>query len=327
MNVTLACLIALISSDDLHRFQAIEPHMGTEFAIAVYAPDHETANKCFGAAFGRVAELNGILSDYDPESELSRLSSSSPHDTPQTVSDELFHVLQEARRLSLRSEGAFDVSVGPLTKLWRRARRRKQLPDSTRLAEARKSVGYKLLKLDPVAKTAQLLHANMRLDLGGIAKGYAVDEALIAIRALGVSRVLINAGGDIIVGDPPPGERGWKIGVATLRPDAPPSRLLLLANCAVATSGDAWQYVEVDGKRYSHILDPRTGLGLTRRSSVTVISSTGIEADSLASAVSVLGPDRGIALLDKIPQASGVVIEEVRGETRTHVSNEFPEGE
>lgn len=324
MTFTLACLLSLVSADELHRYEAKQPHMGTLFSIEFFAPDKETAEKCFAAGFERVADLNRIMSDYDPESELSRLSSSSPHEKPVRVSDDLFGVLSESQRLSLQTGGAFDVTVGPLTKLWRRARRRKELPDPRRLAAARNSVSYKLLKLDPQGNAVQLLRPNMRLDLGGIAKGYAVDEALTAIRALGVMRVLINAGGDIVVGDAPPGESGWRIGVASLLPDAPPSRFLSLANCSVATSGDAWQYVEFDGKRYSHILDPHTGLGLTQRSSVSVIAPTGILADSLASAVSVLGPERGIALLDKSPKTSGIVIERVAGETRVHVSNGFP---
>ncbi|MBP89295.1 MAG: ApbE family lipoprotein [Planctomycetaceae bacterium] len=324
MTFTIACLLTLISVDPLQRFEATQPHMGTSFAISLYAPDRATADKCFAAAFNCVAELNRIMSDYDPESEVSRLSSSSPHATPVQVSDDLFKVLWQAHRLSVETEGAFDVTVGPLTKLWRRARRRKQLPDATRLAKARASVGYKLLKLGPDDQTAQLVRAGMRLDLGGIAKGHAVDEAMAAIRTFGVTQVLVNAGGDIVIGDAPPGELGWKIGVAALQPDEPPSQVLTLVDCSVATSGDAWQYVELGGKRYSHILDPRTGLGLTRRSSVTIIAPSGLLADSLASAVSVLGPERGIELLDKSPTISGVMIVKAGAETLTHTSSEFP---
>lgn len=325
MNLAAACLLSLSLSagPELKRFEAVEPHMGTMFAIVVYAPDKKTAEACFGAAFCRVAELNEMLSDYEPESELSLLSASSPTETPIAVSEDLFRVLDEAKRLSVRSNGAFDVTVGPLTKLWRRARRRKQLPDERRLAEARAAVGYQHMKLTDEGKAVELLKSGMRLDLGGIAKGYAADEALRVTRSRGVSRVLINAGGDVVIGDPPPGDDGWQIGVAALEPDAPPSRFLTLSNCSVATSGDVWQYVEIGDERYSHILDPHTGLGLTTRRNVTIIAPTGIEADSLASAVSVLGPQEGFALIDKVKGAAGLIVEKTASGIRTHETRTF----
>ena len=126
------------------------------------------------------------------------------------------------------------------------------------------------------------------------------------LRRQGITRALVDGSGDIVVGDPPPGEQGWRIGVAPLEAkNGPPSRFLTLANCAVTTSGDAWQYVELDGKRYSHILDPKTGLGLTDRSLVIVVARDGISADSLTKAVAVLGPGRGLEFVDKYPERRG----------------------
>jgi thiamine biosynthesis lipoprotein len=148
----------------------------------------------------------------------------------------------------------------------------------------------------------------MLLDLGGIAKGYAADEAMSVLKWQGINRALIAAGGDIVVSRPPPGKRGWLIGIAPLEFNGkPPDDYLLLSDAAVSTSGDREQYVEIGGVRYSHIIDPRTGLGVTARSSVTVVAPTGIVADSLATAVSVLGPERGLELINSTAGASGII--------------------
>jgi thiamine biosynthesis lipoprotein len=302
--------------------------MGVDFTIVLYAQNEDAAQRGFKAAFARIEQLNGIMSDYDPQSELSRLSHAAPTEKPVPLSDDLYVLLKQSLHWSRASDGAFDVTVGPIVRLWRRARRQQELPSSERLAEARAAVGYQNLRLDPEHKTAALAKPNMRLDLGGIAKGYAVDEALKTLRALGIRRALVNGSGDIGAGDPPPGETGWKIGIAPLEADGPesvrpPSRILLLANRAVATSGDAFQYVEIAGKRYSHIVDPRTGLGLTDHSSVSVVAPNCTTADALASAVSVLGPDKGLALVDRTEGAAALLLRAPHGKPQTHASKRF----
>jgi len=294
--------------------------MGVPFNIVLYAPDRATANRGFAAVSRRVARLEAIFSDYDSQSEVGRLCRNSPARQGEKVSDDLWKVLCRSQSLSARTDGAFDVTVGPLTKLWRRARRRREMPSPERLAEARTPVGYKHVRLDCRHHTVQLLAPKMRLDFGGIAKGYAADEALSELARLGITRALVDASGDIAIGDPPPSKKGWKIGIAPLEPGAEPSRMLLLANCAVATSGDAFQYVEIDGRRYSHIVDPRTGLGLTTRSSVSIVASDCTTADSLASAVSVLGVKDGLELVEKTSGVSALITEVSEGKTRTHES-------
>lgn len=291
-----------------YRFE--QRQMGSLFTITVYAPSKAAANRAAKSAFRRVAELNAILSDYDPNSELSRLGKTSGPGKPVRVSRELMVVLSQALAVSRRSAGAFDVTVGHLTRQWRRAKRRKKLPKPETLADALSKTGYRHIRIDRKAGTVELLKSGMRLDLGGIAKGYAADEALKVLRRHGLTRAIVDGGGDVTIGDPPPGKRGWKIGIASLkRPDAPPSRFLLLKNAAVATSGDAYQYVRIGGKRYSHIVDPKTGLGLASRTSVTVIAPTGIAADSLASAVTVLGRTRGVQLVGSIDKTEALVLE------------------
>ena len=292
----------------LVRYEFREPHMGTEFKIILYTPDEPSANAASRAAFQRIAQLDAMLSDYRADSELMQLCAKAGG-PPVPVSEELFSVLARAQDLAKRCDGSFDVTVGPLVRLWRRARRQHQLPDAERLARARELVGYQLVRLDDKHRTVQLLKPGMQLDLGGIAKGYAADEATGVLKRRGVTRSLVAASGDIVVTSPPPGEPGWTIGVAPLDgADKPPSDYLLLRDAAVSTSGDAEQFVELDGKRYSHIVDPKTGLALTDRVQVTVVAPNGVTADSLATAASVLGPDRGMKLVESSPDVAGLIV-------------------
>lgn len=283
------------------RQEFTRPMMGTQARIVLYSQDEAQGKKAAETAFARMAVLNQLMSDYVEDSELNRLSRRAGG-PPVPVSPELWEVLSYGQEVAQRSDGAFDMTIGPLVQLWRRSRRQKQLPDPQTLAKAKAKVGYRLLKLDPAHHTAQLLEPGMKLDLGGIAKGYAADEALKVLRQQGVHQALVAIGGDIVVGDAPPGSAGWVIQIAPLRPGTDkPVAPLLLANAAVSTSGDAEQYVEIDGKRYSHIVDPRTGLGLQQRSSVTVVAPRGMLADAWTKPVCVLGVERGMALLDTIP--------------------------
>lgn len=330
LMVGVSALSAAGQDAQLERFEFQQIRMGVPFRLALYAPDEVSANRAARAAFRRVRHLNSVLSDYDPDSELSRLCRLSGPGRPVKVSDELLLVLSRSLALSRRTDGAFDVTVGPVVKLWRKARRNKTLPPADQLAAALDRVGYRQVRLDLEAGKVALMQEGMQLDLGGIAKGYAADEALRVLAEHGVTRALVDAGGDIVVGDPPPGKRGWTIGIASLdAPDGQPSRYLLLKNAAVATSGDAFQYIQIGGKRYSHLVDPQTGLGLTQRSSVTVIASDGITADSLASAVSVLGPHRGLELIDSRASAAAFVAEKLEEETelKTFASKRFGEYE
>ena len=330
MNLLAALLACAVLSAEprLERYSQRELHMGVEFEVVLYSADEAVAKKAMAAAFKRVADLDKRLSDYDSESELSRLGAGSPSAEPVKVSEDLWEVLSASQKLSERSGGAFDITVGPLTKLWRRARRQKELPTKEQIAKALDSVGYKHLELDEKRHTAKLLRSNMRLDTGGIAKGYAAGEALAKLRELGIARALVRASGDIAAGEPPPGEEGWKVGLAPLDPNQPPERFILLKNVAVSTSGDSRQHLIVDGKRYSHIIDPHTGYGIQGRSSVSVIAPRGIDADSIASAVSILGPEKGLKLVvEDTPGAAMLMIVEQDGVQKTFASKRFAEFE
>jgi thiamine biosynthesis lipoprotein len=294
-----------------------------EFKLVFYSPDQPAAKRAADAAFARIHELNSILSDYDPASELSRLSRSAGGGQPVSVSPELMTVLSAAQALAARTDGAFDVTAGPVIQLWRRARRQREHPSQERLTEARRLVGYQLLDLDLAGQRVRLAREGMRLDLGGIAAGYAADEALRILRAQGIHRAMIDASGDVVVGDPPPSKCGWRIGLVPPAASEPPI-YVSISNCAIATSGDTEQFVELDGKRYSHIVDPRTGLGLTNRLSVTVVAPNGMQADSLATAVSVLGPQQGLALVADTPGVECRIFQITSAGPSTFQSPGFP---
>src|SRR5437667_485308 len=301
----LACSCVATRPPELNRFEFSQPQMGLPFHVVLYAPDQVAAEAAARAAFDRIRQLNDSLSDYDTDSELSRLSQTAGSGQAVKLSDDLWFVLERSRKLAEQTQGAFDVTVGPVVSLWRKARREKKLPDPAKLAEALKAVGYQELRLDAERHTAQLLARHMLLDLGAIAKGYAADEALKVLRTRGITRALVSGGGDMAAGDPPPGKKGWRIESAPIdATNAPVARFVLLARAGLATSGDLFQHLEIDGKRYSHIVDPRTGIGLTDHSLVTVIARDGITADSLATAVSVLGPEKGVRLVEKTKGAA-----------------------
>jgi len=308
----LALLIALTAcAADLREFEAVEPHMGTLFRITLYAADEQRAAAAFRAAFDRVRELDEILSDYKPDSELNQISVGHPA----KVSEDLFHVLAASQQLAEETGGAFDVTLGPVIRLWREARKNNRLPDRAALDEAGGRCGYRKLRLDRANRTVTLEQAGMQLDVGGIAKGYAADAALAVLKDLGIRSALVAASGDLAFGDPPPGQRGWKIGAG--------SAVLELRNAAVSTSGDAEQGLDAGGKRYSHIIDPITRMGLTSGITVTIVAPTGILADGLATAVSVLGAERGIELVKQKECVTALII---LNEHHFNVDSQSPHG-
>jgi len=279
--------------------------MGVQVNIRLYAADRSLAERACASAFERIAQVEAIMSDYRADSELMRLCARAGG-PPVPVSEELFFVLKRAQELSRRTEGAFDVTVGPFVQLWRRARRTGQFPTEAELAEARARVGYEKIVLNEANRTVQLLTPGMRLDLGGIAKGYALDCALKVLQEHGIRHALLEAGGDIVAGLAPPGTAGWRVEVANA---APERRWVYLALGAISSSGDTEQYVEYQGKRYSHIVDPRTGWGLTSRVAATVIARDGITSDSLATALCALGEARGRQFIRSVPGARAYIRE------------------
>ncbi len=287
----------------LKAFEFTQTHMGSPFHIKLFAESENKAKQASAEAYKRIAELNSILSDYDMESELSKLSKSSKQGVQVPLSPDLQRVLKRSVDLANKTNGAFDITIGPAVLLWRQATFTKRLPEERKIRWAQERIGIQNLQLSPDGKKAKLLKKSMRLDLGGIAKGYACDEALKVLKQHSIHRAIVDGGGDVAIGDPPPGADGWVVQIQNVKqviPDEDRSRniedvltpFLTLANCAVATSGNASRKVEIDGKIYSHIVNPKTCLGLTHEYQVTVVAPTATDADALASAMSVLGREK-----------------------------------
>lgn len=284
------------------RFEFSEPHMGTTFRLQFYAASQVEADRAAAACFKRIRELNTVFSDYVESSELRKLCAQAGSD-PITVSKEMMEILKASQLWSKRSEGAFDITLSPVIQLWRNARRTRQLPKQDILDRARGLVNYKNILLDEKRGTVRLIQPGMKLDLGGIAKGFTADEVQHLLKEHGIRSACVAAGGDICVSQRPPGQAGWRIAIAPLKPtDEQAADTMLLENQAVSTSGDLEQYVEIAGTRYSHIVDPRTGLGIKGRMSCTVVAPRGVDSDPAATAFCVLGFQAGMRMIQDIPE-------------------------
>lgn len=282
--------------------------MGVRLQITVYSESAETAGQAIDKAVGQVQKCNRIFSDYSADSEVAQLARQS-QSQPVEVSPELFFLLTRAREINGTTQGAFDITLGGVTKLWRDARRNRKLPEPSVLATALDQIGMQNLILNAKDCTVQV-NTELEFDFGGIAKGYAADLALASLRRDGLAIALVDLGGDLAVGDSPPGAAGWNVAIAPLQKDDPISRFISVSNCGLATSGDTEQFVDIDGVRYSHILDPKTGVGLQRRSSVTVIAKDATQADALASAYSVMTLQESRGHLAGLSFEAGLLIQE-----------------
>lgn len=281
-RISSLLLLALCAAAQ-ERIEAFRTIMGTQFRVTVHASGVTAAQRAVQRAFLRGEELDLALSDYKTDSELNRLCRAGR----MRVSEDLFAVLKYSREVSRQSRGLFDVTLGPYTVLWRA----RTMPSAAALAEARARTGWKKVRLNAGTREVTLARRDMQLDLGGIAKGYAADAMLRVLRDAGFPQALVAASGDLAIGDAPPGRAGWKVDVL--------GEVREMARCGVSTSGDETQFVEIGGVRYSHIVDPRTGLGMRSRTLVTVIARTAMESDAWATAIAAGAAARpsGIAVV------------------------------
>ncbi|WP_229216491.1 FAD:protein FMN transferase [Dyadobacter sp. 3J3] len=272
--------------------------MGSPFRIIIYSGDDSTANKAAQSAFKRIEDLNALLSDYRDDSEINAVSAQSGTDKWIPVSKDLFDILFISDDISKKTSGAFDATLGPIVQEWRRATRKGYFPDEDLIKNALDKTGYQKVKFDKKTQSIQLKDKGMRLDIGGLGKGYAADEAVKVLKSYGIKSGMIDAGGKLALMDGPPGEKGWKILISSGRDSI---ETIEYSNVGMATSGPTYRYLEYDGKRYSHIVDPKTGIGLLYHVRTTVISPTSVEADALATAFSVSGIKEGKRYLKRFP--------------------------
>lgn len=283
--------------------------IGTTVTITLYGDDEHKLKRAAGAGFAEIERLNAVFSRYDPESELSKLNVKAARGGTFPVSAELAGILDLCLELCRETQDAFDITVGPLSAVWREARESGKTPSDTEIREAMSKTGCARLSVDKKRSAVTFSAPGMSLDLGGIAKGYITESAMRVIEGHGVQSAMINAGGDITASGTKPGGDLWALGIQNPRePDDVLARVLL-KDAAVATSGDYQQFFEKNGRRESHIIDPRTGHGAAETISVTVIAPDNTLADTLATALSVLGPEHGFEVLKKnFPQAHALII-------------------
>ncbi len=300
---------AVKSNGAPQRLEFIAPAMGMQARIVMYAADADQAKVAAKAAFDEIARLDAILSDWRDDSELAKVNLEAGG-LPVQVDASFIEVLQRAQEISLASDGACDVTVGPVTQLWRTALAQNREPQQSEIDVAHALVNWRAIEIDAEYRTVRLPKPGMRLDFGGIGKGYAADRALTILRERGFPACLAALEGDIALGDAPPGECGWLVSIADGLSDSASDSTasIQLHNCGVSTSGDAEQFLEIAGERYSHIFDPRTGVGLRERIAVAVIARDATASDALATAVSVMGPNRGLAMIDGIDGASARIV-------------------
>ncbi|MBX3377332.1 MAG: alpha-L-fucosidase [Phycisphaeraceae bacterium] len=313
--VSIATALRGQEPSTLQRAEFTQLLMGVQAKVVVYAPSRESAESGARAVFDRIAALEEVMSDYRQESELSRLNQGAGGAAVR-VSEDLWEALSAAKRIAAATDGAYDPTIGPLVRLWRESRTSGRLPSSEQVAEARSRSGWRLLELDEGSRTARLGRAGMMVDLGGVGKGLAAREGVVVLGRMGLPRCMVSLSGDIAVGWAPPGARGWRIavepGIGGVR------EVIEVENSCVSTSGDAEQFVEVDGVRYSHIVDPATGLGSTRRAAASVVAEDGATADALATALAVKGIMAGTRLLGAFPGVKVMMVEEGGGRWASH---------
>lgn len=291
-----------------HTFKQV--HFGNiPVELTLYATDEAKAAAASATAFARVKELAAMMNDYafEPPSALNLIAAKSPD--PVKVPSELMRALQHSIEMHATTSGAFDITAKPFVQLWRTSRKIGELPPAHRIQNGRRYVDIKSLVLDRDKSTATLRRQGMWLDLGGLAKGMIGDEVVRLLQERGIKSCRYSAGGDMVFGDAPPGEKGWRVTVPDLLITDESGQTAPLtftaANSAASVSGDIHRYFEIDGVRYAHVIDPRTGLGVTKRRVTCVRGTRGIDTDPLATAGLILAEKNWRAALAKVAGSRG----------------------
>ncbi|MBN2314959.1 MAG: FAD:protein FMN transferase [Sedimentisphaerales bacterium] len=292
----------------------VQTVMGTFVRIIVVAKNADTGTRCVEAGLAEIRKVDELMSDYKDDSEISLVNKKAAQQAVR-VSESTFEVLQKSMAFSQLTDGAFDITIGPLVDIFHKTQKKHVAPTQEQIEQAKTKVGFEKLILDTENQTVRLADDGMRLDLGGIAKGYGVDKAVEAARRRGAVGVMVNIGGDVrCFGEPPEGRDHWLIGLQDPNSGGEGFNggglvlTLRVKNAAVATSGDYEQFVIIDGKRYSHIMNRKTGTSVEGLSSVTIISENATDADALATSVSVMGPEKGLALIETLPGIEAILM-------------------
>lgn len=307
-NIVLWILMLLVNPllAQNQRYSYEKGLMGSPFKLVFYASGDSLALAAANSAFKRVEQLNEIMSDYRDGSEINRLSAQSGSGQWVKVSKALFDILLISQQISRQTDGVFDVTLGPVVQMWRHATRKGIFPKADEIKEALSKTGYRFMKLDASTQSVWLAKKGMRLDIGGLGKGFAAEEAIKVIKSHGIKAAMMDAGGKIVLADAPPGTAGWKITVSN---GSDSLKTMELSNVSLATSGPTYRFMEHNGIRYSHIVDPKTGIGLLFHVRTTVISPDGTVADALATAFSVAGISKSRKYIKRFPGSKVWLVE------------------
>lgn len=301
---------ATVAKAVVEGYEVAFPALGTLVEINVFSSDEGLVRRTIQSAEERTKAIEAVLTDYDPDSETSLLTKRAAMGSPVKVSADLWNVLAASDRWYRVSGGTFDASLGSLTHLWRGARRTGKPLSDDKQSEALERSGWKNVTLDSSSHSIEFSREGIKLDFGAIGKGYVVDEVFTVLQKAGLKQCLVNISGNMRAGDAPPDRGGWRIEISPLEKGQPPLRRLLLSNISIATSGDLWQFIVVDGQRRSHILDPRSGESVRGPIAATVIAETAMDADACATAVCVLGPSAGAQFVESLPEIEVLILEQ-----------------
>jgi len=322
LRLIFLLLLPFAVSAQLKRFEFPGNKMGSSFNIIFYHTDSAEAVILAKECFLIVDSLNNIFSDYSPESEVGKLAFQK-NLTDIKVSDELFAMIARSKDAWERSGKTFDITIGALTQLWRKAKKENRFPSEADVKAAKDLTGFKNLTINERSKTISFKKPGIRFDFGGIVPGHAAQRVIDFLKTKNINIALVDASGDIVMSDAPPGKDGWTIGI-----NLPENqneiwdKKLELKNFAVSTSGDVYRYTIHNGRKYSHIIDLRTGYGVTSQRNVTVITKYGADADWLATACSILPIKKALSLAKK--EHAAILIATLKDEKITiHKSESF----
>ncbi len=316
---------AVPANSGLKLFHEVHKAMGSEFSIDLYAPDQETAERWMEASFEEIDRIEDLLSNYRPTSELSRISREAGNG-PVTTDPETFAFLEKAVETSRRSDGAFDITVGPLMRVWGFFFNNGRIPDAAELARLKGKTGWQHIKLDPSTRTVYFTNGvPMELDPGGIGKGYAVDRVVALLRENGVKAALISGGSSSIYGiGVPPGMKGWQVNVPDPEHAGSVLSTVWLNDLSLSTSACTEKFFIKNGHRYCHILDPHTEKPVEGVLQTTILAPSTEDSDALSTATFVMGKDGFRRILEMYPGAAGLLILK-EAETPEYVRYQWPE--
>ena len=300
---------------EMKLFEQSRQAMGTEFTIYLYARNEAEAEGSFEPAFEEIERLDSTLSNYKPESELSRINRLAGRERV-TTDPEIFSLLQTCLEHSKRSGGTFDITVGPLMRAWGFFRGQGRYPAPWQLERAREKVGWEKVQMDAGARTIHFAVDGMELDLGGIGKGYAVDRVIALLRRAGVKAAMVDAGSSTLyaLGEPP-GKKGWLVRVPKPGDRTQTISTVLLRDESLSTSGSYEKFFQLNGRTYCHIMDPRTGTPVEGMLQATVIAADGMTTEALSKPMFVMGTEEGAKYLAGFARVSGLwVVGEIHSE-------------